>query len=307
MTNKFILAAAGGDFGEIVAGAVLHWDFGDTNCWNRTNSTVTDLSGNGHNSTILSYNTGNESHSYNSNKGGYLEASNSGGAQLGMSGIGGNDGNIIFRNSWSSDTTFWGSTTYNQAYTLEFITNHTLPSGRLTSPSSSFGINTSTSTPSALYDYIGYDSSKTPAPVYSMSLIINGDGTGSACEISEIGFGSSERSTSTSTNTYTDINDYSPYANTTYPLNTAGDTTSWQQIIATYDGSNVNIYRNGSLIYGPRSQTANTKHAQMVLFSYPERFITAQGGWGIVRGYDKGLTAAEVLGQYNAQKSRFGI
>lgn len=311
MTNKFILAAVGnsGGGGAIVTGAVLHWDFGDTSCWNRTNSTVTDLSGNGHHSTIQSYNSGNESHSFNSNKGGYLEASNSGGATLSMSGLANGPyftHPLFFRNTYSVNTSFWGVNSVSAPYTLEFISDHTLPSNRLTFPSSGLGIFAAgTATPSALYDYCGISTQTGSSIAHRMSLIINADGSGSASEISEYGFGTGGRNVFNLS--YRDINDHTPNANLTYPYNTAGDTTGWQQIIAAYDGSDFTLYRNGVIIYGPIGNTNNYRHAQNSLFSGDERFYTAQGGWGIIRGYDRALTSAEVSGQYNAQKSRFGI
>ena len=305
MRSHRLRAAAGGDSGAIVAGAVLHWDFGDTNCWSRTNSTVTDLSGNGHNSTIQNYNTGNESHSYNSNKGGYLEASNSGGATLGMRGLANgpyyNDP-LFFRGTAFSNTTFWGSTNSNQPYTLEFISDHTLPTNRLTAPSSSFGVFASGNpTYSALYDYVTIAfGSGSSGGGRRMSLIINADGSGSGCEISELGF--------LQTDNVNFNPNYFDIPNLTYPYNNPGDTTGWQQIIVVYDGSSgTTIYRNGSLLYGPSNNTSNYKHEANSLFSADEYWFTAQGGWGVIRGYDKVLTAAEVLGQYNAQKSRFGI
>lgn len=308
MRSHYLRAAAGGGSGEIVTGAVLHWDFGDTNCWNRTNSTVTDLSGNGHHSTIQSYNSGNESHSFNSNKGGYLEASNSGGATLSMSGLANGPyytHPLFFRNNAFTLTSFWGVNSVSNGYTLEFISDHTLPSNRLTSPSSSIGIFAAgTYTPSALYDYAGV-SYTFGGNTHRMSLIINADGSGSASEISEYGFGFSDRNSAGTS--YRDINDYTPNANLTYPYNTAGDTTGWQQIIATYDASTFNLYRNGALIYGGIANGTVYRHEQNALFSADERFFTAQGGWGVIRGYDRALTATEVLGQYLAQKSRFGI
>ena len=118
------LRAAAGNSGPsaIVAGAIMHWDFGDTNCWNRTNSTVTDLTGNGLNGTIDNYNTNNETHTYNSNKGGYCEVAQTGNYLGAASGISGNvsnyngnfRGTILFGKHLSSNATI-------QPYTLEFI------------------------------------------------------------------------------------------------------------------------------------------------------------------------------------------
>ena len=60
-SHKLRAAAGAVDPGAIVTGAIMHWDFGDTNCWNRTNSTITDLTSNGRNSTIKNFNSNNQS------------------------------------------------------------------------------------------------------------------------------------------------------------------------------------------------------------------------------------------------------
>ena len=93
MRPHHLRAAAGGDSGEIVADPVMHWDFGDTNCWNRTNSTVTDLTGNGLNGTIDDYNTNYQTHTYNSNKGGYCAVAQTGTQLGGAMGIWGTSAN----------------------------------------------------------------------------------------------------------------------------------------------------------------------------------------------------------------------
>tara|TARA_B100002052_G_scaffold173864_1_gene158242 strand:- start:256 stop:1158 length:903 start_codon:yes stop_codon:yes gene_type:complete len=300
MRSHRLRAAAGGDSGEIVAGAVLHWDFGDTNCWNRTNSTVTDLSGNNRNGTIQNYNTSNESHSYNSGKGGYLEASNSSGAQYTMEGIDGGG----FRTSGG----WWGSS--NWPHTLEFISDTRLNRYKHTT-AQSYSYTTQDALIDTRFIFIsgGFQFNR-------YSLLITGDGSGGGYpngdtnnEISEFGIGAV--GTQAFSTAFRDINDYSPNANLLYSRPSDSSNSGWQQlIVTTASNRDVKMYRNGTLIYSVNNTNINQNEQTSTfnsLLAPVERWFRAQGGWGVIRGYDKALTAAEVLGQYNAQKSRFGI
>lgn len=293
-------AAAGGDSGEIVAGAVLHWDFGDTNCWNRTNSTVTDLSGNNRNGTIQNYNASNESHSFNSNKGGYLEASNSSGPQYSMEGIAGG--------SFRSGGGWWGSS--NWPHTLEFISDTRLSNYQHTT-AQSYSYSTSSALIDTRFVYLSGG-----LHINRYVLLITGDGSGGGYpnadtnnEISEFGIGDvGNQSLSTA---FRRINNYSPNANLLYPRSSDSSNSGWQQlIVTTASNRDVKMYRNGTLIYSVNNTYINNNDQTTTittLLAPVERWFRAQGGWGVIRGYDKALTAAEVLGQYNAQKSRFGI
>ena len=65
------------------------------------------------------------------------------------------------------------------------------------------------------------------------------------------------------------------------------------------------MYRNGVKFAETSSQL--DMDALLNIITPIEYWFTAVGGWGIVRGYDKAFTDSEALGQYNAQKSRFGL
>jgi hypothetical protein len=88
---------------------------------------------------------------------------------------------------------------------------------------------------------------------------------------------------------------------------------SWYYITSTFDGVNINFYRNGNLI-----QTLNapgnvtTTNEPLTLAANPNTGGTAfqdffNGNISIVHIYNKSLSASEVLQNYNATKTRFGL
>jgi hypothetical protein len=88
---------------------------------------------------------------------------------------------------------------------------------------------------------------------------------------------------------------------------------SWYYITSTFDGVNINFYRNGNLI-----QTLNapgnvtTTNEPLTLAANPNTGGTAfqdffNGNISIVHIYNKSLSASEVLQNYNATKGRFGL
>jgi len=103
------------------------------------------------------------------------------------------------------------------------------------------------------------------------------------------------------------------YDGTTYPssptivlpLNT------WINIVGTYDGANIKIYKNGIF----SGQTANTtsisyssSNTQMTIGRddpFSGRYMSAN--YGTVMVYNRSLTDAEILQNYNSTKSRFGL
>ncbi len=92
-------------------------------------------------------------------------------------------------------------------------------------------------------------------------------------------------------------------------------TGSWKHVVVTYDGgqdvSDVKIYINGS------SQTLTTIHnalsssstttAPFTIGARNANSLYMNGKIGPCMVYDRELTAGEVLQNYNAQKSRFGL
>ena len=95
------------------------------------------------------------------------------------------------------------------------------------------------------------------------------------------------------------------YLNWTYPtLNT------WYHDVGVYfGGNNIAIYRNGSLV----SSTSGTSQGDLSTQGTRTNFLIANRDnttslpckVGLVRVYNKALTAAEVLSNYNATKGRF--
>lgn len=95
-------------------------------------------------------------------------------------------------------------------------------------------------------------------------------------------------------------------------------TNNWQQVVRTYNGSTLTGYVNGAAgspatytWYKPWQQTANTWH---MLFGANE--TTTYGGStanyfsgriGVIRFYNRALTATEVLQNYDATKTQYGL
>ena len=84
---------------------------------------------------------------------------------------------------------------------------------------------------------------------------------------------------------------------------------TWGYYVATYDGSNVKVYRQG--IYQDAKATTGTVNIDSFIWQFGKH--AESGGYmfnglgGNIYLYNKALTAAEVLQNFNAQKSRFGL
>jgi hypothetical protein len=93
---------------------------------------------------------------------------------------------------------------------------------------------------------------------------------------------------------------YTPPVSTT--LNT------WQQIIFTYDGSGLAIYSNG--VSGGSNAFSGTPNSGGAGIRIARRWDLEEyisGNIAATRVYNRALSAQEVLQNYNAQKSRFGL
>jgi len=104
---------------------------------------------------------------------------------------------------------------------------------------------------------------------------------------------------------YTD-NDSSPE----YTFNNVftNDANKWVFITQTYDGNRIYLYRNGEL-FG-QSGTGigfTTSTAPLYFGSHNSTSYYLDGSMATVKMYNKALSAAEVLQNFNAQKSRFGL
>ena len=89
--------------------------------------------------------------------------------------------------------------------------------------------------------------------------------------------------------------------NVSIPLGT------WGYYVATYDGANVKIYRQG--IYQGAKATTGTANFDSLIWQFGKHGGSGSymfnGLGGNIYLYNKALTAAEVLQNYNAQKNRF--
>jgi hypothetical protein len=75
----------------------------------------------------------------------------------------------------------------------------------------------------------------------------------------------------------------------------------WTQLAVTRDTVTNTLYQNGKFIGSSTSTPAN----QGTTETYSVRGVV--GGVGVTQFYSRALTAAEVLQNYNAQKSRYGL
>jgi hypothetical protein len=86
----------------------------------------------------------------------------------------------------------------------------------------------------------------------------------------------------------------------------------WFHYVATYNGSTIEAYLNGSSI-GTKTVTLSTVVATNLTFFYindgadPANHYPHNGRIGEARIYDKALTATEVLQNFNATRSKYGI
>ena len=82
----------------------------------------------------------------------------------------------------------------------------------------------------------------------------------------------------------------------------------WMDIACTFNGSTSKIYVNGvEVVSGSITGTIKTATDTGRLMDYRGGGFETEGLASIFRIYNKALTAAEVLQNFNAQKSRFGL
>jgi len=86
------------------------------------------------------------------------------------------------------------------------------------------------------------------------------------------------------------------------------DLNSWVHIVATYDGNNCTIYKNGIAIgTEPIGTNPLTSNAGYLIGKRWDRPDYAYGDYAIVKLYNQDLTSSEVSTNFNALKSRFGF
>jgi hypothetical protein len=82
---------------------------------------------------------------------------------------------------------------------------------------------------------------------------------------------------------------------------------TWYHVATTYDGSNVAVYVNGSVIAGPSAKSINVTQS----LAYVGRYVGTGEDWigniSQVMFYNRSLSITEIKQIYNAQKSRYGL
>jgi len=81
----------------------------------------------------------------------------------------------------------------------------------------------------------------------------------------------------------------------------------WFNMIGVYDGTNASMYINGVLVVGPTARSWNTVAGNAQIGRQTNNTEYWSGNIGQVSIYNKVLSASEVLQNYNAQKTRFGL
>jgi len=84
---------------------------------------------------------------------------------------------------------------------------------------------------------------------------------------------------------------------------------TWSQVAISWNGSLVSYYLNGSLIQTKSLSTtiSYTNNTDKLIGTNAGGYEAVDGKIPIVRLYNRAITAVEILQNYNAQKSRFGL
>lgn len=92
--------------------------------------------------------------------------------------------------------------------------------------------------------------------------------------------------------------------------NYSSDLNNWIQILLTYDGSKLTIYRNGVSLGTSAALNIGSLNATSTGYYIAHRWDMTDGVYGdyaIVNMYNRALAASEVTTNFNAIKSRFGL
>jgi hypothetical protein len=83
---------------------------------------------------------------------------------------------------------------------------------------------------------------------------------------------------------------------------------NWHHIVATYDGTNIRMYRNGNLAVGPSASSLSITNTTVTM-NIASRGTGSyfDGRISIARIYDQALTADEVAQNFNANRRRYGL
>jgi hypothetical protein len=81
----------------------------------------------------------------------------------------------------------------------------------------------------------------------------------------------------------------------------------WYHFIGVYNGSQGILYRNGIVYAGPTALTSHTSESAVFEIGRYNGAGNTNGNIAIARFYTRALTASEVVQNYEATKTRFGL
>ena len=81
----------------------------------------------------------------------------------------------------------------------------------------------------------------------------------------------------------------------------------WYHFVGVYNGSQAILYRNGVVYAGPTTLTSHTSESANFEIGRYNGAGNTNGSISVARFYNRGLTATEVLQNYNTTKARFGL
>ena len=90
-------------------------------------------------------------------------------------------------------------------------------------------------------------------------------------------------------------------------LNQSVSVNAWQHIVATYDGTTLTLYRNGSSVGTPATSTGNITNTSKTLTIGVRGGQYFGGRIANAKIYSTSLTSTQILQNYNALKHRFGL
>jgi len=90
-------------------------------------------------------------------------------------------------------------------------------------------------------------------------------------------------------------------------LNQSVTVNNWQYIVATYDGTNLILYRNGAIYGTSLTSTGNITNTAKILTIGVRGGQYFGGNISQAQIYNRALTAAEITQNYNALKSFYGL
>lgn len=90
-------------------------------------------------------------------------------------------------------------------------------------------------------------------------------------------------------------------------LNQSVSVNAWQHIVATYDGTTLTLYRNGSSVGTPATSTGNITNTSKTLTIGVRGGNHFGGRIANAKIYSTSLTSTQILQNYNALRHRFGL